>query len=102
MHPVIEDNRTAILGLCSKYHVAQLDVFGSATQETFDHSRSDVDFVVEFRHSESMDAVDQYFGLLEDLEALFGRRVDLVCAGAMRNPYFIRSVNASRRPIYAA
>lgn len=102
MHPVIENNRTAILGLCDKYHVARLDVFGSATEDTFDPSHSDVDFLVEFRHSESMDAVDQYFGLLEDLEALFGRHVDLVCAKAMRNPYFIRSVNASRRPIYAA
>ena len=102
MHPVMQENRTAILGLCSKYSVARLDVFGSAAEGTFDPSRSDVDFVVVFGPTESMDVVDQYFGLLEDLEALLGRRVDLVCAGAMRNPYFIRSVNASRRQIYAA
>ena len=77
-------------------------MFGSAAQGTFRPSRSDVDFIVEFQHSDSMNAADQYFGLLEDLEALLGRGGDLVCDGAMRNPYFIRSVEASRRPLYAA
>lgn len=102
MDTIIEKNRSAIAELCRKYHVARLDVFGSAAQGTFRSSRSDVDFVVEFQRSDTMNAADQYFGLLEDLEALLDRRVDLVCAGAMRNPYFIRSVEASRRPLYAA
>jgi predicted nucleotidyltransferase len=45
---------------------------------------------------------ERYFGLAESLEALFGRRVDLVEANAMRNPYPIRRANATRTPLYAA
>jgi hypothetical protein len=36
------------------------------------------------------------------LAALLGHPVDLVMTGALRNPYFIRSVNESRRLLYAA
>jgi hypothetical protein len=41
-------------------------------------------------------------GLKEALEALFGRSVDLVEAGASSNRYFLESVNKSRRLLYAA
>jgi hypothetical protein len=36
------------------------------------------------------------------LVSLFGRSVDLVEPGGMRNPYFINRVNETRRMIYAA
>jgi len=103
MIALIEDNRPAIEALCRRYGVSCLEVFGSAADDTFDPKTSDLDFLVTFGPPEGvMDAADQYFGLLFDLEALFARRIDLVCAKAMRNPYFIRSVNAGRRVLYAA
>ncbi|UCE60695.1 MAG: nucleotidyltransferase domain-containing protein [Phycisphaerales bacterium] len=103
MIALIDDDRPAIEDLCRRYGVARLEVFGSAADGTFDAQTSDLDFLVTFAPpQEEMDAADQYFGLLFDLEALFGRRPDLVCAEAMRNPYFIRSVNAGRRVLYAA
>ena len=98
----VETKRTAIEQLCRKYEVARLELFGSAADDTFDAARSDVDFLVEFHRTGPMGAADQYFGLLEELEALFARKVDLVCAGAMQNPYFIRRVNESRTLLYAA
>jgi hypothetical protein len=49
-----------------------------------------------------MEHYERYFGLLESLQELFARHVDLVEIGAMRNPYFIRRVNESRKLIYAA
>ncbi len=45
---------------------------------------------------------DRYFGLLEDLELLFHRRIDLVEAGAIRNPYFRREVDANKYTLYDA
>ena len=102
MIKLIHDNRSPIESLCRKYHVARLDVFGSAADGTFDPVRSDVDFLVEFLHTNEMDAADQYFGMMEDLQSLLGRRVDLVCTRAMRNPYFIKAVNQSRKLLYAA
>ena len=46
--------------------------------------------------------LEQYFGLKEELESLFGRPVDLVESGASSNRYFLESVNKSRRLLYAA
>jgi hypothetical protein len=39
---------------------------------------------------------------MENLERLFGRPVDLVMARAIRNPYFLESVNRTRTVLYAA
>ncbi len=98
---LIEDKRNDIEVLCRKYHVAKLEVFGSAADGNFDASRSDMDFLVEFERVDMMNVADQYFGLLEELETLFARPVDLVCPSAMRNPYFIREVNRTRKVVYA-
>jgi predicted nucleotidyltransferase len=43
-----------------------------------------------------------YFGLLFALEDLFSNKIDLVELPAVRNPYFMKSVNESRQLIYAA
>lgn len=45
---------------------------------------------------------DRYFGPEEDLERLFGREVDVVMEGAIKNPHFASSVEESRTPLYAA
>jgi len=102
MIALIEDRRKRIGALCKRPAVTRLEVFGSAAEGTFDPQTSDRDFLVAFAPQQGgMDAADQYFGLLFDLEALFQRRIDLVCEKAMRNPYFIRSVNAGRRLLCA-
>ena len=43
-----------------------------------------------------------YFGLLDSLENLLGRPVDLVEAKAVCNPYFLESINRTRTVLYAA
>ena len=48
------------------------------------------------------DAFAAYFGLKEDLEALLGRRVDLVMAKAVRNPHFAASASQGAEKVYAA
>lgn len=88
--------------LCERHHVRRLWLFGSATDGGFDPRRSDFDFLVQYAPGHEDTAWDDYWGLREGLESLLGRRVDLVDRDAMRNPYVIRSVEASREIIYAA
>jgi predicted nucleotidyltransferase len=38
---------------------------------------------------------------VEDLEELFGRSVDLVEVGAVRNPYLRRSIEEGEETVYA-
>jgi predicted nucleotidyltransferase len=102
MHPAIQDKLKALPGLCAKHRVKRLELFGSATTERFDPARSDVDFLVEYLAIEDGQHANAYFGLLEDLEALFGRKVDLAMTGAVTNPYFLRGIASSRTTVYAA
>ena len=77
-------------------------MFGSAATGSYRPEDSDFDFVVEFQPTETPGArADAYFGLLEALEELFGRSVDLVIGSAIKNPYFLESVEESRQSIYA-
>ena len=102
IHPLIEGKREELNGLCGKFNVQRLELFGSAADGSFNPETSDLDFLVEFLPLQPGEHFDAYFGLLEALQELFQRRIDLVETTAMRNPYFIRRVNESRTSIYAA
>lgn len=102
MIPLIEEKRATLEELCRRYHVERLDIFGSAASGEFQPDTSDLDFLVVFHPSSDMNLSDQYFGLWDDLRNLFNRDVDLVIERSMKNPYFIKTVNGTRRIIYAA
>jgi hypothetical protein len=102
MHPIIEERLPQLRELCRRYHVARLDVFGSAASEQFDAALSDLDFVVEYLPVPAAMTMDAYFGFKEALEHLFGRDVDLVERAAVRNPYFQEELDETKVPVYAA
>lgn len=89
-------------GLCRRFHVRRLALFGSAAAGTYDSDRSDLDFLVEFEPAALDDYANAYFGLLEALERLFERPVDLVIRTAIKNPYFLQSVNETSTALYEA
>lgn len=90
-----------IIALCKKYHVKKLEIFGSATNETFNPNLSDVDFLVEFMTNELGPWMSIYFNFKEDLEKLIGKPIDLIMTKALKNRYFISEVNKTRKKIYA-
>ena len=103
MIALIQQKRAPLADLCHRYHVSRLEVFGSAADGTFDPQRSDIDFLVEFLPDQYLGPwLAHYFDFQAALEKLLGRKVDLVMPSAMKNPYFIREVNRTRSPLYAA
>lgn len=103
MIAIVENRRAEVARLCERYGVERLDLFGSAAGDGFDPGASDLDFVVSFEHREPPGLFDRYFGLEEDLEALFGRGVDLVMEGALeKSRRFASNVEGSRVPLYGA
>ncbi len=88
--------------ICLRYRVRRLELFGSAATGRSYSEESDLDFIVEFQ-PESFDTyADAYFGLLEALEQLFERPVDLVVGSAIKNPYFLQAIEQTRTPVYEA
>jgi len=103
MIDLVQNNREALVGLCEQYEVKHLELFGSAlTEDSFDPQSSDIDFLVEFQPLEPVTHAKCYFGLLEKLQDMFGRNVDLVEVKAINNPYLLESINKNRSEIYAA
>jgi predicted nucleotidyltransferase len=101
MVDLIEDRKDELARICSRFGVLSLGLFGSATREDFDAAASDLDFAVEFASMSPDEHARSYFGLLEELERLFRRKVDLVEASAVRNPYIRRNIESSQVSLYA-
>ena len=98
----LHEHHEAIGTLCSRFHVKTLYVFGSAATDEYDPRSSDIDFLVEFLPVERHGFKDVYFQLLDALESLLGRRVDLVESTAVRNPHFKTSIESTKVALYAA
>lgn len=101
MDPIVDMHRADLIELCRRFRVVRLELFGSAAHAGFDPEKSDLDFLVEFQDLGPAAYADAYFGLLEALEDLFERPVDLVVPSAIKNPYFRASIDRSRVPLYA-
>jgi predicted nucleotidyltransferase len=101
--PLVDSKRDALHAVCQRFGVARLELFGSAATGSRDEDAGDLDFLVEFLPEQSLGPwLAHYFDFQAALERLFGRRVDLVMTGALRDPSFIREVNRSRKVLYAA
>ena len=102
MIALVESKRAELASLCARYHVRRLELFGSAAAANFDAARSDLDFLVDFQDVPLGEHANCYFGLLEALESLFGRRIDLAETRAITNPYFLAAIESTREVLYAA
>ena len=99
MNGLIEARKSELKDLCERYRVERLALFGSALREDFDSGSSDLDFVAEFEPMSPSEQPEVYFGLLEDLENLFVRRVDLVEIEAVRNPYLRQEIEEQQETL---
>jgi uncharacterized protein len=102
MLSLIESHQAEIAGLCRRFDVSRLDLFGSTARGAgFDPARSDVDMLVTYlpSHSPSM---GEYLALRDALSELIGRPVDLVMAGVVENPFIRAGIERSRRILYEA
>ena len=102
MIPAIEEHRAELAELCRRHHVLRLSLFGSATRDDFDPQRSYLDFLVDFESLTPGEHADAYFGLIEGLQSLFDRSIDLVESSMLRNPYRRQEIEATRVLLHAA
>jgi predicted nucleotidyltransferase len=99
----IDFDRDAIEAFCRKWRIKEFALFGSILTDEF-RPDSDVDVLITFESPKP--DLGPWGGawetMREELQALFGRRVDLVEKRLVRNPFRRHHILTTRRVIYAA
>ena len=97
----LDDHIQQIRKLCKQHKVKTLSVFGSVLNENFSKS-SDIDMVIDIDSDDPFEYAEHYFDFKFQLEALLGRKIDLLEKKALNNRYLIRSIEKSKKTIYGA
>ena len=90
----------AIRTFCRKWKIREFSLFGSVLRKDF-RPDSDVDVLVEFEPDHCW-SLYEVVDMKEELQTLFGRNVDLVMKGGLRNPIRRREILRTRQVVYAA
>jgi hypothetical protein len=90
----------AIAELCRKHGLREFSIFGSVLRDDFS-AESDVDVLIDLEPGREM-SIELYLAIKDDLEALFGRPVDLVQKHLLSNPYRRYEILRTREVMYAA
>lgn len=85
---------------CRRWRIARLWLFGSLAAGA-GRPDSDADIMVEFLPDAPASTWD-WPQMTDELREIFGREIDLLSTGALRNPFRRRSILANRRLLYAA
>lgn len=102
MAPLITENIEEIISACNRYKVKHLYLFGSAARGSDFNEESDIDFLYNFKKEEIPfpDYADNFFDLLFALEDMLNRKIDLVPEEKIKNPFFLKQVNAEKIKLY--
>ncbi|MBW2307945.1 MAG: nucleotidyltransferase domain-containing protein [Deltaproteobacteria bacterium] len=96
----IDIPRDAIAAFCRKWKITEFPLFGSALREDF-RPDSDVDVLVSFAEDAHCSLYD-WVDMIEELKAIFGRKVDLFSKSGLRNPFRRHEILTTRKVVYAS
>lgn len=100
MNSLIKENYQSFVGLCRQHKVSKLYAFGSSVTENFDPVTSDIDLLVELDIEDPIQYGETLIFLWDKLEEFFNRKVDLLTAESIKNPYLKRNIESTKRLIY--
>jgi len=96
----IEIPAAQIDAFCKKWKVCEFSLFGSVLRRDF-RSDSDIDVLVDFAPNHGWGLYD-IIDMEDELGRIFGRKVDLVMKGGLRNPIRRSEILQTRHVLYAA
>lgn len=100
MESTLVTKQAEMAALCRQFGVSRLDVFGSAAVGGFAPTTSDYDFIAGFSAQSDVSMARRFLGFSDALEALLGRKVDLMTDRRIENPFQRAAVDSSRRTVY--
>jgi hypothetical protein len=90
-----------LAAFAKKWRIVELSLFGSVVKPEEFRDDSDVDVLVAFDPASRWSAF-RLVDMKDELEEIFGRRVDMIDRDALSNPYVRRSIFTDRQVVYAA
>jgi predicted nucleotidyltransferase len=88
--------------ICRRFRVRRLDLVGSGARGADFDATSDLDFLVRFEAVPEAAPFGHFLALRAALEEATGRRVDLIEAGSVTNPYVRAAMERDRVCVYGA
>ena len=101
LNPAIHPMVPAIIAVCRRHGVAWVALVGSSTQPDPAVVPRDVDLLVEFG-PDLQGLGYRYLALVEDLEQVTGRPVDIIELEAVENPYMRAEFERTKVVLYEA
>jgi len=98
-HKNIEIPKDKIVEFCQQRSITEFALFGSVLRDDFGPD-SDIDVLVTFA-PEARYSLFDLVTIQDELQSLFGRRVDLVEKAALRNPFRRHAILKSLEVVYA-
>ena len=101
MQAILSKNISQIQNLCKKYRIKRLWAFGSVLRKDFSLD-SDIDVLYELDHDklEGRQHLDYFFGFLDEMQSLLGRKIDTVWYPGIKNPYFKEEIEETKVLLY--
>ena len=92
-----------IAEFCRRWRIKELSIFGSALSDDFGPD-SDIDLLVVFEdpHRDFGPWMADLVEMEQELQRMFGRKVDFVTKKNVTNPFIRHSILTTRKVIYAA
>jgi len=97
---LIEQYNEDLSAFIQRWSILEFGFFGSVMRPDF-HAESDIDVMVAFSPDARWSLLD-LVRMQQELEDIFGRPVDLVEKGTVRNPFRYRSIMENYRMVYAS
>ena len=99
-YSLLAEKNDDFIALCRQHAVNKIYAFGSSITDHFDPSKSDIDVVVELDIKDPIEYGEKLLSLWDNLELLFGRKVDLLTDDSIHNPYLRKSIESTKKLIY--
>jgi len=96
----IEIPHDRIHDFCRRWRIKEFAIFGSTLRDDF-RPDSDVDVLVTFQGGTPW-GLFEIVEMIEELQNIFGRKVDLVEKEALRNPFRRHEILSQCQVVYAA
>jgi predicted nucleotidyltransferase len=96
----IDIPKERIAEFCRRWKIREFSLFGSVLRDDF-RPDSDVDVLVVFEPDAPW-GLFELVDIADELEAIYGRKVDLVEKDCLKNPFRRHSILTTREVVYAA